>query len=127
MNIPDDLRYSETHTWAELQEDGLVKVGITDYAQEELGDIVFVELPEVERLYASGEECAVIESVKSASDIYCPLTGEVVLINNELEDSPEIINADPYGDGWIFQISPNDIAELDELIDANAYNEIIEG
>ena len=127
MNIPDDLRYSESHTWAELQEDGLVKVGITDYAQEELGDIVFVELPEVERLYASGEECAVIESVKSASDIYCPLTGEVVLINSELEDSPETINADPYGDGWIFQISPDDLAELDDLIDANAYNEIIEG
>jgi len=126
MNTPNDLRYAESHTWAELLEDNLIRVGITDHAQEELGDIVFVELPEVDRQYASDGECAVVESVKSASDIYCPITGEVVEVNNALADSPEKINADPYGDGWIFIIRPDDPNELDDLIDANAYNELIE-
>jgi glycine cleavage system H protein len=126
MNTPDNLRYAESHTWAELLEDNLVRVGITDHAQEELGDIVFVELPEVDRHYASGGECAVVESVKSASDIYCPITGEVIEINDELADSPEKINTDPYGDGWIFIVRPGDLNELDDLIDANAYNELVE-
>ena len=126
MNTPDDLRYAESHTWAELLDDDLIRVGITDHAQEELGDIVFVELPEIEKHYASAGECAVVESVKSASDIYCPITGEVVEVNNELADSPEIINADPYGDGWIFIIKPDNLNELDDLIDANVYNDLIE-
>ena len=126
MNTPDDLRYSESHTWSELLEDDLVRVGITDHAQEELGDIVFIELPELDRTYTSGEECAVIESVKTASDIYCPVTGEIVEVNDELPDSPEKINADPYGDGWIFIIRPDDPEELNDLMDASEYNELLE-
>ena len=125
-NIPDDLKYSPAHTWVELQEDGLVRVGITDHAQTELGDIVFVELPELEKSYSAGEECAVVESVKSASDIYCPVLGEIVDINNELEDNPEKINVDPYGLGWIFIIKPDDEADLDELIDATEYADLID-
>ena len=126
MTTPDDLRYAEGHTWSELLDDDLVRVGITDHAQEELGDIVFIELPELDRNYTSGEECAVVESVKSASDIYCPITGEIVEVNEDLVNSPEKINADPYGDGWIFIIKPDDPAELDDLMDANEYNEFIE-
>lgn len=125
-NIPDDLKYSPAHTWVELLEDGLVRVGITDHAQTELGDIVFVELPELEKSYSAGEECAVVESVKSASDIYCPILGEIVDINNELEDNPEKINVDPYGLGWIFIIKPDDEADLDELIDATEYADLID-
>ena len=125
-HIPEDLKYTTTHTWSELLDDGMVKVGITDYAQKELGDIVFVELPEVDRDYTAGEECAVVESVKSASDIYCPVSGEIVQVNNELEDNPEKINADPYNSGWIFILKPNDEVDLDELIEADAYSEIIE-
>lgn len=123
--LPEELRYSKTHTWTELQDDGTVKVGITDYAQQELGDIVFVELPEEERNYASGDECAVVESVKSASDIYCPINGEIVAVNEELKDNPEYINEDPYGGGWIFRLQPDDEAELNELLDAAAYEEFI--
>ncbi len=125
-NIPEDFKYSSAHTWSELLDDGLVKVGITDHAQHELGDIVFVELPELEKSYNTGEECAVVESVKSASDIYCPVSGEIIDVNSELEDSPEKINADPYGLGWIFIIRPDDEAELDELIDANEYSELLD-
>jgi glycine cleavage system H protein len=125
-NVPDDLKYSPAHTWVELLEDGLVRVGITDHAQTELGDIVFVELPELEKSYSAGEECAVVESVKSASDIYCPVLGEIVDINNELEDNPEKINVDPYGLGWIFIIKPDDEADLDELIDATEYADLID-
>lgn len=123
--LPEELKYSRTHAWAELQEDGTVKVGITDYAQQELGDILHVELPEVERNYASGDECAVVESVKSASDIYCPVTGEIVAVNEDLKDNPDTINEDPYGEGWIFQLQPDDEAELGELLDATGYDEYI--
>lgn len=123
--LPEELRYSSTHTWTELQDDGSVKVGITDHAQQELGDIVFVELPEEDRSYASGDECAVVESVKSASDIYCPVNGEIVAVNEDLKDSPEHINEDPYGVGWIFRLQPDDEAELNELLDAAAYEEFI--
>lgn len=125
-DIPSELKYASTHTWSEMQDDGTVRIGITNHAQVELGDIVFVELPETGKTYSSGTECAVVESVKSASDIYCPLNGEVVEVNNELEDSPEIINTDPYGDGWIFILQPDDISELDELLDADDYQELIE-
>ncbi len=123
--LPEEMKYSITHTWSELQDDGTVKVGITDYAQQELGDIVFVELPETERTYASGDECAVVESVKSASDVYCPINGEVVAVNEDLQDSPEYINEDPYGTGWLFRLQPDDEAELGELMDATAYEEYI--
>lgn len=125
-HIPEDLKYSATHTWSELLDDGLLKVGITDHAQSELGDIVFVELPELERVYTVGEECAVVESVKSASDLYCPLTGEVVAVNHALADTPENINTDPYGSGWIFMLRPENEDDLAELIDADAYEELIE-
>jgi glycine cleavage system H protein len=125
-HIPGDLKYSSTHTWTEMLDDDLIRVGITDYAQKELGDIVFVELPELEHSYTAGEECAVIESVKSASDIYCPVSGEIVRVNHVLEETPEKINSDPYGSGWIFILKPDDMESLDELMDAEAYDELIE-
>jgi len=125
QQLPEELKYSSTHTWSELQDDGTVKVGITDYAQQELGDLVFVELPETERSYAAGEECAVVESVKSASDVYCPISGEIVAVNEQLRDSPEYINEDPYGSGWLFSLQADDEADLDELMDATAYEEYI--
>ena len=125
-HIPEDLKYSAAHTWTELLDDGLLKIGITDHAQAELGDIVFVELPEEDRTYTAGEECAVVESVKSASDIYCPITGDVVEVNRELEETPEKINSDPYGTGWIFILRPENEDDLAELIDADDYNELIE-
>jgi len=125
-NIPDDLKYSPSHTWADAQDDGLVRIGITDHAQEELGDIVFVELPELQKSYANGDECAVVESVKSASDIYCPVTGEITEVNYDLNDGPERINKDPYGDGWIFIIKPDDMNEYEELMSADEYNELID-
>ncbi|MBI4006758.1 MAG: glycine cleavage system protein GcvH [Gammaproteobacteria bacterium] len=124
-HIPEDLKYSLSHTWCEIQDNGLIRVGITDHAQGELGDIVFVELPEVEKNFAAGEECAVVESVKSASDIYCPVSGDIVEVNSDLEDTPEKINSDPYGDGWIFMLRPVDEMELEDLIDASAYYELI--
>ena len=124
-HMPGDLKYSSTHTWTEILDDGLIKVGITDYAQKELGDIVYVELPEVEDSYAAGEECAVVESVKSASDIYCPVSGEIVEVNHVLDETPETINADPYGSGWLFVLRPDDLEALDELINAEEYGELI--
>ncbi len=126
MNVPADLKYTNTHTWLEDMGDSKYRVGITDFAQDELGDIVYVEPPEVDRQYAQIEECAVVESVKSTSDIYCPLSGVVVEVNPALEETPEIVNAEPYSDGWIFIIKASDISELDELIDADEYTELTE-
>lgn len=126
MNVPTDLKYTNTHAWLEDMGDNKYRVGITDFAQDELGDIVYVEPPELDRQYAQIEECAVVESVKSTSDIYCPLSGVVVEINPALEDSPEIINAEPYSDGWMFIIKAIDISELEELIDAEEYTELTE-
>ncbi len=125
-NIPEDLRYTESHEWVAQQEDGTLRVGITDYAQQQLGDLVYVELPEVGQSFVSGAECAVVESVKSASDLYMPVSGEIAAVNEELADSPELINQDPYGQGWIYEIQPSDPAELDGLLDAEGYREIIE-
>ncbi len=125
-NIPEDLRYTESHEWVAQQEDGTLRVGITDYAQQQLGDLVYVELPEVGQSFVSGAECAVVESVKSASDLYMPVSGEIAAVNEELADSPELINQDPYGQGWIYEIQPSDPAELDGLLDADGYREIIE-
>lgn len=124
MSVPTDLKYTNTHTWLEDMGDDTYRVGITEFAQSELGDIVFVEPPEKDRQYAQVEECAVIESVKSTSDVYCPLSGVVLEINPALEESPEIINDEPYTDGWIFIIKTNDASELDELIDAAEYSEL---
>lgn len=123
--IPSELRYSESHEWAEQLEDGLVRIGITDHAQEQLGDLVFVELPEEGDEVVRGDACAVVESVKAASDIYSPVTGEVASVNEALADSPETVNNDPYGDGWLFTVKPSDEGDLDELMDADAYQEHI--
>ena len=122
-NIPDDLKYASTHEWISVNEDGLVTVGISDHAQEALGDIVFVELPEAGANVNSKEEVAVVESVKAASDIYSPLTGEVVEINESLLDSPETVNASPYELGWFFKIRMENEAELDDLMNSESYFE----
>lgn len=125
-DIPSDLRYAESHEWVSQEEEGVVKVGISDHAQEQLGDLVFVELPEEGATFSRGDASAVVESVKAASDIYSPVSGEVVVVNDALDDSPEIVNNDPYGDGWLFSIRLDNPAELDELMDAEAYKESID-
>ena len=124
--IPSDLRYRESHEWVRVEDDGTVVVGISDHAQGELGDMVFVELPEPGMSYDQGEACAVIESVKAASDIYAPLAGEVIQPNGELEDSPELVNSDPYGDGWLFKLIPSDASQIEGLMDAEAYAKLLE-
>ncbi|PKM30793.1 MAG: glycine cleavage system protein H [Gammaproteobacteria bacterium HGW-Gammaproteobacteria-11] len=120
-NIPADLRYAASHEWTRQEADGTVTVGITDHAQDLLGDVVFVELPEVGRTVSAGEECAVVESVKAASDIYAPISGEVVAVNDVLADGPELVNSEPYSGAWFFKIKPSDASELDKLMDADAY------
>ena len=121
--IPAELGYAKTHEWARLEEDGTVTVGITDHAQDALGDVVFVELPEVGTDVSAGEEAGVVESVKAASDIYAPVSGTVTAINEVLEDAPETVNQDAFGDGWFFKMQINDAGELDELLDAEGYAE----
>ena len=118
---PSDLRFRDSHEWVRVEDHGTVVGGISDHAQGELGDMVFVELPEPGMSYSQGDACAVLESVKVASDIYAPLSGEVVLANGELEDSPEQVNSDPYGDGWLFKMMPSDASEIDDLMDADTY------
>jgi len=125
-NTPDDRKYADSHEWALLEADGIVRVGITDHAQELLGDLVFVELPEVGQSVAKGDECSVVESVKAASDIYSPVTGEIIAVNSELEDSPEAINDSPYEDGWIFTVRPSEVSELDDMLDAEGYKNLTE-
>ena len=119
---PAELRYAASHEWAQL-EDGVVTVGISDFAQDALGDVVYVELPELDQEVAAGAEIAVVESVKAASDIYAPVSGTVVAINDALEDAPERVNQDPYGDGWFFKLEPTDTGELEALMGADAYRE----
>ena len=123
MNTPDHLKYAASHEWARLEEDGTVSVGITDHAQEALGDVVFVELPEVGASLAAGDDAGVVESVKAASDIYAPIGGEVIAINEQLEDEPETVNSDPYHDGWFFRLQPGDTSELDALLSAEDYQQ----
>lgn len=123
MNIPNTLRYTESHEWARREADGTITVGITDHAQEALGDIVFLELPEVGRKVEAGKECAVVESVKAASDIYAPVSGEIVARNDALLDAPEKVNEDAYA-AWLFRIQPTDPASFDQLLDAEAYGKI---
>lgn len=125
-DVPSDLRYRETHEWVRLEDDGSVVVGITDHAQAALGDIVFVELPEPGLSYAQGDACAVVESVKAASDIYAPISGEIIEFNPSLEDDPGLVNSDPYGDGWLYSMAPSDFEELDHLMDKKEYIESIE-
>ncbi|MBE7422382.1 MAG: glycine cleavage system protein GcvH [Zoogloeaceae bacterium] len=123
MSIPADLKYAKSHEWARLADDGLVTVGISDHAQEALGDIVFLELPQVGRKVKAGEECAVVESVKAASDIYAPIAGEVVAVNQAAADAPESVNQDAYA-AWLFRLKPDNAADLDKLLDADAYAKV---
>ncbi|WP_458128758.1 glycine cleavage system protein GcvH [Pseudomonas sp. Z2-11] len=123
-DIPAELRFAESHEWVRLEADGTVTVGISDHAQEALGDVVFVELTEVGKVFAAGDQAGVVESVKAASDIYAPIAGEVIAINEELDGSPELLNSDPYG-AWIFKLKPSDKAELDRLLDAAGYKAAI--
>ncbi|HVC17949.1 MAG TPA: glycine cleavage system protein GcvH [Rhodanobacter sp.] len=125
-DIPGDLKFLKSHEWARVEDDGLVRVGISDHAQEQLGDLVYVELPEVGSSVRAGTGVAVVESVKAASDIYSPVSGEIVEVNEALNDKPEIINEDAYEEGWIFLVRPSDRDELDELLDANAYEDLVE-
>lgn len=124
--FPQELRYASTHEWARVEEDGTVTVGISDHAQDALGDVVYVEPPEQDQHVSAGEEAAVVESVKAASDIYAPVSGNVVAVNSVLDTAPETVNRDPYGDGWFFKVQPDDITELEELLDAQAYAEACE-
>tara|TARA_R110001592_G_scaffold42588_6_gene138192 strand:- start:39845 stop:40225 length:381 start_codon:yes stop_codon:yes gene_type:complete len=119
---PAELRYAASHEWIRQEADGTITVGITDHAQDLLGDVVFVELPEVGRQVNAGQECAVVESVKAASDIYAPVSGEVIAINETLTESPELVNSEPYAGAWFFRVKPTDATELDKLMDADAYS-----
>lgn len=119
---PTELRYGSTHEWARLEE-GLVTVGISDYAQDALGDIVYVDLPEVDLEAKAGDEICVVESVKAASDVFAPVSGVVVEVNSALEETPELVNEDPYGQGWFYKLAPGDVAELENLLDAAAYRQ----
>lgn len=124
-NIPADLKYTKSHEWIREHADGTVTVGITDHAQEALGDIVFVEVPETGRAVEANEACAVVESVKAASDIYAPLAGEVIAANVQLTDTPDAINTSPYDAGWIFRLAPSAPTALDGLLDAAAYAQVV--
>ncbi|MEG2392951.1 MULTISPECIES: glycine cleavage system protein GcvH [unclassified Pseudomonas] len=123
-NIPAELRFAESHEWARLEADGTVTVGISDHAQEALGDVVFVELAEVGKVFAAGDAAGVVESVKAASDIYSPVSGEVIAVNEDLDAAPESLNEMPY-DAWIFKVKPSDPAELEKLLDAAGYKAAI--
>ncbi|MBK1705898.1 glycine cleavage system protein GcvH [Halochromatium glycolicum] len=125
MTIPTELKYTESHEWVKDNGDGTVTVGITDHAQDALGDLVFVELPEVGKQLAAKDACAVVESVKAASDIYSPVGGEVTAANEALDGAPETINEDAYGEGWIYQLKLSDPSELDNLLDAGAYEQVL--
>lgn len=126
MEVRDDRLYTKSHEWVKKESDGTVTIGITDYAQDLLSDVVFVELPETGGTVASGDELAVAESVKAASDIYAPISGEIVAANEDLEDSPEKLNEEPFDGGWIFRMKPSDEGELDALMDPDAYREMCE-
>jgi len=123
--LPENLKYAKTHEWSKLEADNIVRIGISDFAQEELGDLVYIELPEVGKQFDAGAQCAVVESVKTASDLFSPVTGTVVAINEDIVDSPEQVNDEPY-DTWLFCIKADNPAELDDLMDATAYQSMIE-
>lgn len=126
-NIPAELKYCKSHEWVRAESDGSVTVGITDHAQEALGDLVFVEAPEAGRSLAADEACAVVESVKAASDVYSPIAGEVIEGNAALADAPELLNEDPYGKGWLFKLKPANPADVDGLLDAAGYEASLQG
>lgn len=123
--LRSELKYLSSHEWARVEEDGTVTIGITDHAQESLGDVVYVETPEVGSTVNVGEEAGVVESVKAASDIFSPLSGEVVAINEALEDAPETVNESPYDEGWFFRVKPSDLSELEDALDADGYKAAI--
>ena len=125
MEFPKELKYTKTHEWVIVRGETAV-AGITDFAQEKLTDVVFVELPELGKEVKAGGECAVVESVKAASDIYSPLSGKIAKVNERLEDEPQLLNSDPYGDGWVFEIEPSDLSELDTLMTADEYQKTVE-
>ncbi len=118
---PEGLKFTRSHEWVRVEDDGSVTVGISEHAQEALGDVVFVELPEAGSELSAGDEVAVVESVKAASDIYAPISGTVLAVNEQLVDTPETVNASPYGEGWFFRLKPSDAAEVDQLLDGDAY------
>lgn len=120
-NVPNELKYRDSHEWVRKEADGTWTVGITEHAQELLGDMVFVDLPDVGNTYSQGDDCAVAESVKAASDIYAPLSGEIVEVNAALDSEPELVNSASYAEGWLFRIKASDESELDNLLDADAY------
>ena len=125
MNVPTELRYTKTHEWVRLDKNGVATIGITDFAQEQLGDLTYVELPSVGDNVEAQSEVAVIESVKAAADIYAPVAGTIAEVNKKLEDQPELINSDPFGDGWIYKLRPDDASEIDMLMDADGYEDMI--
>ena len=124
--IPTELRYTKSHEWVRLEDDGTVTVGLTDHAQEALGDLVFVESPEIGTEYAAEDACCVVESVKAASDIYMPINGEIIDANPALTDEPEIINSSPYDDGWLFKVKPSDEDDIGQLMDSSTYEAELE-
>lgn len=124
-NVPSDVKYASTHEWVREEDDGTVTVGISDHAQDSLGDLVFVETPEIGRTVEAGEAVAVVESVKAASDVYAPVPGAIIDTNSQLQDAPELVNTDPYGEGWIMRIRLDDPHALEELMDADDYEHLI--
>ncbi len=125
MNTPNDLFYTESHEWVRLNDDGTVTVGITNHAQEQLGDLVFVESPEIDKVVSARDAIAVVESVKAASDIYAPINGTIIDTNTELNDEPERVNTSPYDEGWLFSIQPEDAKDIEELMDDEAYESFL--
>lgn len=125
--VLDNLLYTSDHEWLSKNDDGSVTVGISDHAQAALGELVFVEVPNVGDSFSAGDACAVVESVKAASDIYCPVTGTVTAVNAALADQPELVNGSPYDAGWVFRLQPDDAGALDELLNADAYRELLAG
>ncbi|AMH16777.1 glycine cleavage system H protein [Hafnia paralvei ATCC 29927] len=125
-NVPTELKYTASHEWVRAEGEGVYSVGITEHAQELLGDMVFIDLPEVGTSFDAGDDCAVAESVKAASDIYAPISGEIVSINDELEGAPELVNSAPYSEGWLFRIKASDESQIADLLDAAAYESSIE-
>ena len=125
-DIPNELRYTQTHEWLRVEDDGMLVVGITDHAQSQLGELVFVELPDIGANVHASDEVCVAESVKAASDVYSPVSGKIIASNEDLEESPSLVNSDPYGDGWLFKIDPIDPDEFSELLDAEAYRQYLE-
>ncbi len=123
-SVPENLKYAKTHEWSDLEDENVVRVGITDFAQEELGDLVYIELPEIGKQLTAGSQCAVVESVKTASDLFSPVTGTVVAINDTVMDAPEKVNDEAY-ETWLFRIKADNISELDDLLDAGAYQKMI--